>query len=154
TLFPAQPSFALIRPAALLIGIVGVALIAIQFFVLEQFCPLCLAVDGCAVGIAIIELAWPSREEMTAPANWTRFAWFAVAVIVLAAPAGWTWLKPVPPTPEQVKAHWTAADLTVVVVTDFDCPHCRTAHPILKAFLGERRLRFALVPAPMPRHEN
>jgi protein-disulfide isomerase len=74
----------------------------------------------------------------------------------LAAAPAWTLLKPIPPVPEVVKSFWQPGKITVVEVTDFDCPYCRETHPALREFLAELgdRARFVRFVMPLATHAN
>lgn len=68
----------------------------------------------------------------------------------------WPLIQPVPPVPEQVKAYWQPGTITVVEVTDFECPYCRETHTVLADFLEEYgdRLTFVRLVQPMEQHAN
>jgi uncharacterized membrane protein/2-hydroxychromene-2-carboxylate isomerase len=157
TLLPKQCVSVLIGPMALSAGAVGLTLILAQLVVLRQTCGLCLLVDGCAVGLAIVLGPSPSCWAALTAAPWIqRCGWLIAAVLVVLAPGTWAWLRPMPAVPEQVKAFWSEDNITVVEVTDFDCPHCRQAHAVVDAFLAEQgeRIRFIRLAAAMPQHAD
>ncbi len=84
-----------------------------------------------------------------------RAAWAAGAAGAAVAPFLLGLAVEDPPTPEQVKARWVAGAVTLVEVTDFDCPHCRRSEPVLAAFRREHpEVRFVRLVAPMPNHPN
>jgi protein-disulfide isomerase len=86
-----------------------------------------------------------------------RSGWLAAAGVAAVGPVllGWAIEEPEPPVPEQVKAYWVDGALTMVEVTDFDCPHCRRAEPLIGAFRREHpELRFVRLAAPMPAHAH
>src|SRR5205807_1149427 len=58
SLFPAGRSGRSLRPLALATGGAGVALLLVQLLILRRFCRFCLLVDGAAIAIGVIELAW------------------------------------------------------------------------------------------------
>jgi uncharacterized membrane protein len=155
SLFSNRPAGRLLGPLALAAGAAGLALLFIQFLVLKRLCRLCLFVDACALFLAVVELALPSQPVPQAGPG-RRWPWLLIAALAIALPPAWSLLKPPPPVPDEVKAHWVEGKVTVVLVTDFDCPACRETHPILDAFLQEKGDAIHLVRLvyPMPQHEN
>ncbi|MBI1915815.1 MAG: thioredoxin domain-containing protein [Planctomycetes bacterium] len=154
SLFPNRPAGRLLAPLALLAGAAGLALLLVQVLVLKRLCRLCLVVDACALFLAVVELGLPSSVPQAAPAR--RWPWVILAALAVALPPVWSLLKPPPPVPEAVKAHWVDGKVTVVLVTDFDCPACRETHPILEAFLREKGddVRLVRFVYPLPQHAN
>jgi uncharacterized membrane protein len=154
TLFPAGRAFALFTPLAVATGAVGIGLIALQIGVLGMVCPLCLVVDVSAVGMAAVALVG-HRAGRPPGASWrARAAWLGAAVVAVVAPLFWAWAEIPDPPPEEVRRHWVAGRVTVVEVTDFDCPYCRQADGVLREALAGRDVHFVRLVAPMPRHEN
>jgi uncharacterized membrane protein/predicted DsbA family dithiol-disulfide isomerase len=155
TLWPGRRAGRWLRPLALAAGAAGAALVVVQVAILGQVCTLCLAVDSCAVAVAAVGLALASPGSVPAPAP-ARWPWAAVALLGVAAPGLWAALQKPPFVPPEVKALWAPGTVTVVDVTDFDCPHCRSAHPALAEVRREQPtgVRFVRVVAPMPLHAN
>jgi predicted DsbA family dithiol-disulfide isomerase len=58
------------------------------------------------------------------------------------------------PIPDQVREQWMPGRVTLVEVTDFDCPQCQRTDAILKRVLPRHQLRVIRLVAPMPAHEN
>ena len=85
-----------------------------------------------------------------------RWLWTGAVILAMGGPLLWPVIKPIPPVPEQVQAYWTADTITVVEVTDFECPHCRQTHAPLAEFLDRhaRRIRFVRLVKPMDQHAN
>jgi uncharacterized membrane protein len=159
TLFPGARSFALVAPLAVAAGCVGIGLIGVQAFVLERFCPLCLLVDGTAAAAAVLALrgrVW--REAGSNPSRRAQAGWAALALSAAGGPflLGWARGDPEePPVPPQVAAHWVEGAVALVEVTDFECPACRRAEPVLTEFRREHpELRFVRLVAPIPTHAN
>jgi uncharacterized membrane protein/2-hydroxychromene-2-carboxylate isomerase len=144
-----------IGAAARLAGMAGLILVIVQFIVLRQICVLCLLVDGCAIGLAV--LWWrskPSLVDSDGSSRAARWAWLTLSLSASLAPLSWAWLRPVAPIPDQVRALWTPGAITLVEVTDFDCAHCRQAHAVVDAFRRQSAgsIRFVQLPAAMPSH--
>lgn len=181
TLFPAGRLGKLVGPAAILAGLSGLGFILLQVLVIRRLCPLCLIIDTAALMIAAIELgvsparggeggsSSPAGENLgqsssdstgralgQSPRRPRRWFWAGAAVVALAIAPVWTLVKPAPPVPEVVKSLWRAGKITVVEVTDFDCPHCRQTHPVLQGFLAELgdRGQFVRFVMPLATHAN
>ncbi|MDB5350094.1 MAG: hypothetical protein JWN86_1341 [Planctomycetota bacterium] len=168
------PATRLLTPVAILAGFAGIGLFAIQWLALKRFCPLCLLVDLGAMLLAITELALPSPRQdgaSTPPAGESPVsglqgiravsrprcrAWAAAACLSVTAPLAWGVLQPKPPVPDAVKALWKQGVITVVEVTDFECPFCRRNHEVMASFLKDHGtgLRFVRRIHPLPHHPN
>ena len=151
-------------PAAVVAGALGLALMAVQLFVLRRVCPFCLLIDAAALLLAVVELALPApatqSPQQTPPDDaatptWTRTAWLAAGLSALAAAPLWATLKPAPQMPAAVRALQTAGAVRLVEITDFACPHCRVTHPAIGEFL-RRHPEVALTRfvAPLPAHAD
>ncbi|MBL7037990.1 MAG: thioredoxin domain-containing protein [Pirellulaceae bacterium] len=157
TLFPGTLAAKLVGPAAIIAGLGGLALVLIQAFLLKQFCPLCLITDAAALLLAAVELGVsPAKQAPAKPFRPRRWLWAGAAIIAVGGPVLWPLIQPIPPVPEQVKAYWQAGKITVVEVTDFECPYCRKTHPALAEFLEQHddRLAFVRLVQPMEKHAN
>jgi uncharacterized membrane protein len=152
TLLPSPRAFGLVRPLALVAGVVGLALLTIQIAVLGRLCPLCVVVDVCSVGLAITALL--HRSEPDSPVRLRLIGWIAGGVGAVFIPTVWSLSEAPPPVPEQVKAYWRPGRVTVVELMDFDCSHCRDADLVFKAVLPHHDVDFVRIVAPMPMHEN
>jgi predicted DsbA family dithiol-disulfide isomerase/uncharacterized membrane protein len=151
SLVPERRAFALVAPLALLAGLTGVVLILLQFLVLWQTCHLCLLVDGAAIGLAGVVLA---GKLYGGRVSWARrLAWLGAAVMAVALPCLLAWLNSVFPAPDRVMSYWVKGKITIVAVTDFDCPRCREAEQTLQTFLKDRgeKAHVVRVVAPVPR---
>jgi uncharacterized membrane protein len=154
TLFPAGRTLLVLRIAAAVAGLVGLGLIVVQVAALHQVCPLCLVADGS--GLAVAGVAFVGRFHETAGPGWpARVGWIVGAVACAAFPVLFALGRADPPTPDQVTAHWVDGAITLVELTDFDCPHCQDAEAILRPFLRDHPdIRFVRIPLVIPRHEN
>ncbi|MFM7058788.1 MAG: vitamin K epoxide reductase family protein [Planctomycetota bacterium] len=162
TLIPASRPGRLLGPLAILAGLIGLGLVAVQVFLLHQTCPLCLAVDAAAMLLAAVEpgLSQPTKiseeEEPPTPLKPNVWAWIGLAVVVMAVPLVWSLAEPAPEVPTQVQSHWMADTINVVEITNFTCPYCRQTHPVLEAFLDEQggRVHFVRLVVPLEYHDN
>lgn len=150
--FTFLPPFAsLLGPMALLAGVAGVALVALQAFVLKSFCVLCLFVDAAALCLALVELAFPGRVSV---ARGRRWPWGLALLAAFAGPLLFTWLRPPLPIPDEVRARRISGKVNLFLITDFQCPQCRRLHESLGPALAESPERFSLwlEPLPLPQH--
>lgn len=154
TLFP-QKNAIWLGVLAVIAGVVGMGLVLAQVLYLKSICRLCLAIDVCGMLLAIVYLQGGAIKAGDIQAPPRRWAWCFLAVVVVATPWLWSWLRPSPPIPEQVTAHWKPGKLNVVVVTDFECEACRQTHQALKPILDERDdVHLVLLVHPLPQHAN
>jgi len=134
----------------------GVALIALQAFVIHAWCKLCLIADPAAIvtGLAVI-----------AGARTVRFTWPRALAAVPAAAAcvlalrlfAHTAAPPIPPgTPAFVASAQEPGVVTVIELVDFECPFCRMLAPkladALRAAKVPVRVVRKMVPLPMHPH--
>jgi uncharacterized membrane protein len=154
TLFPADRAIGLLRVLAAVAGAVGLGLIVVQLAVLHQVCPLCLVADGSGLALAVAAFAGRARE--TTGLGWpARIVWIVAAVAAAGFPLLFAWGRADPSPPEQVTALWADGAVTLVELTDFDCPHCKDAEAALRPFLRNHPdVRFVRLPAPLPKHDN
>lgn len=153
SLLPGRKLHLISRGLALVAGLVGIALICVQLFVIEHVCSLCMLVDAAGVLLSILAMSLrPDQARFV----WLRLpAWIVAGCAAAALPIGWARLIADPPTPPQVTSHWVAGKINVIEVTDFDCPHCARFEPIMtEALRGVPNCRFVRIPCPMPKHEN
>ena len=118
---------------ALLGGVIALALIALQAFVIGAWCKLCLVCDGAALALALVAMG----STTTLRPSW-RLA-FASGPAVLAFPLLLLLAKPVAtPVAPAVSNVERAAAGTVAVVefTDFECPFCRKLAPVLASAIA------------------
>lgn len=156
TLFPRTWMGRLIGPAALTAGFCGMGLIALQLFVIGRLCPLCMITDAAALLLAAVELGMsPAKPPSARPQRPWRWLWTGAAALAIVCPLLWPLVKPIPSVPEQVKAYWEPGKITVVEVTDFECPYCRRTHPVLEEFLRKHEdLEFVRLVRPVDEHAN
>jgi uncharacterized membrane protein/predicted DsbA family dithiol-disulfide isomerase len=157
TLSGSSFGLSLLRWLSLLAGIGGVSLILVQVFAIHHLCPLCLFVDACAIPLAAI--VYLRRDESAVrPSNRARFLWVTMAATasIVGAELGTVGGRLVEDddnilTPPQISANWVADKVTIVEITDFQCPHCRRMHRLVSSFLRAEkdRIHFVRIVAPI-----
>jgi uncharacterized membrane protein/predicted DsbA family dithiol-disulfide isomerase len=152
TLVPNRRAAALVRPLAAVAGAGGAALIVIQVSVLHRLCPLCLMVDSAALGLAVVAVF--GRPEITPPGRVGLLVWLLVGALAAVVPVCWSAFQLPEPVPDEVKAHWVPGKVTLVDMTDFECPHCQRAEAILNDVRARHDIHFVRVVVPMDKHEN
>jgi protein-disulfide isomerase len=117
--------------------------------------------DGSGIALAALALGGSSKQLRSATVSTvSRPIWFGVAIVMMSAPLLWAvWKREIPASqiavPDEVKAFWVDGRITVVEVTDFDCPHCARADRVLKEALRDAtNIHFVRLAAPMPNHAN
>jgi predicted DsbA family dithiol-disulfide isomerase/uncharacterized membrane protein len=156
-------------PVAILGGLVGLALLIVQSFVLHTFCSLCVAVDAAAIaaavaGVFVLKTTRPDPPEASgsaesgvlgAPPEPLRdHAWGALAALAVIGPLVWPSFRPSPDVPPAIAAHFVRGKINVVEFVDFECPFCRIFHPELKAVVAEygSRVNFVRLDLPLAMH--
>jgi protein-disulfide isomerase len=163
----------------LLLAAVAVASSAILGFVsvtrIDSVCLFCMASYAINVGLLVIALvAWRRtrvrlidlvRSDVRGLAGWP-----ALSVISLAAGAatlatlcafvpsywrapGWSDLPRLVSGQDDQGHHWIgarSARLTVVEFSDYECPHCRTAHKAMRTFAAKHPDQIRLVHRHLP----
>jgi len=140
-------------------AVLGLVFIGYQALVLEQFCWLCLVVDGAAVACAVFAFfsARAARRDALAPQSPLRgAACFAVAALLVAGPLVWDAIKPPPEIPSTVAAVYQPGKINVVEFADFECPYCRRLHAVIKPLLAEYgdAVAFRRAHRPLDRHPH
>ena len=155
TLIPRRWAVGLARVLAGTAGLAGVTLLVIQLAVLHQVCPYCVVADLSAAGLAFVALFW--RPPPNQPAGlwlWVGvFGWLWAGLAAGLGPIFWEAAHLPAEAPEQVKAHWAAGQITMVEVTDFDCPACQRADPTVREWVAAHpTVRFVRLVNPLPGH--
>ncbi len=130
SLLPHPRRSRLLLPLASLGALFGIAFLAIQAFVIQHFCSLCVVVDVSSILIA--GLAWADRRGVGHDGAVPRAGWSLVAVMAVVVPLLLGAAQPDPPVPSAVTRLWVPGKLTIVELSDFECPFCRILHPALK----------------------
>jgi hypothetical protein len=155
TLVPRRWALGLARVLAGTAGLAGVTLLVIQFAVLHQVCPYCVVADLSAAGLAFVALFWrPPAEQLAGLWQWVGvFGWLWAGLAAGLGPIFWEAAHLPATAPEQVKAHWAPGQITMVEVTDFDCPACQRADPTVREWVAAHpTVRFVRLVSPLPGH--
>lgn len=148
-------------------GVMGLAFILLQAFVVHAFCVFCLVTDVGALAISV--LAFVLRERPSVALD--KRGWVAASAIMavgFVAPFAYgavhsTQAAHAPiasdsPTevPDFVRREQAATPSvpTIVVFMDFECPHCRAEHFALTRLIDEfgSPVRIARKHTPLPTH--
>jgi uncharacterized membrane protein/predicted DsbA family dithiol-disulfide isomerase len=171
-LIAAGPSVSRARSLVALAGALGaVGLIAVQAFVIGEWCRMCVVVDLAAIALAVVVVAggspaWP-RAGGRAIAAATVLAIAAIAVPLsryesadgmqtvrasAGASAGATASTSQGGLPKVIEREQVPGTVVVVDFIDFQCPHCRTLHPrlveALSRFDGPVKVVRKMMPLP------
>ena len=152
TLIPKRRVAIGMQAFALLSGLGGCALLAIQFAVLHKICPLCLIVDFTAFLLAIVSVV---RRPAPTPIRWYWVtAWIWLALFAVLVPVFGSLVAQPPVVPERIREYWEPGRITVVEVSDFECPHCQHLDPIVKQFRQRHDVKFVRLVAPLRSFPN
>lgn len=108
----------------------GLAFLAIQAFVIQRFCGLCVVVDVAAILLTVF--AWIHRGQQGSDGSVPRFAWSLLGAGAVVVPLLLGAARPEPPVPAAIARFWVPGKLTIVELSDFECPFCKILHPALK----------------------
>lgn len=140
-----------VRIVAILGGVVGLSLIAIQAFLLQQFCPLCLTVDVSALLIAILAAIGPLSSALP---ERLKLLWLpsiaGLALLGMTLPFAWMFLQQPAEAPEVVQAVWKPSTINIVEVMDFECEFCIKAERVVQAFIQSKGDTVHFVRMPIP----
>jgi uncharacterized membrane protein/predicted DsbA family dithiol-disulfide isomerase len=141
---------------AILGGAWAIWLIALQAFVIEAWCKLCLVADPAAIVLAIAIVGGAS----TLPRD-KRIALLLPALgAIVAVLALWTRAPKLPPppadTPAFVLKEQTKDAVTIVELVDFECPFCREMQKRLDIALAKTKVPVRIVRkmVPLPSHKG
>ncbi len=148
----ARPS---LRWFGALAALSGLSFIALQAFVIGEFCLYCLVADGAGVAVGVA--AWaPAAGGAPFGSRLQHWAWGALAALAIAAPLGWAAWGARARTAPALAALSVPGRVSVVEFADFECPWCRSLHPTLLGVLGEygKRVHFVRLNAPLQSHPD
>lgn len=156
SLFPERKIGFWLRPFGAVAGLGGFALILVQLFVIGAVCPYCLAIDVAAVLMGILANLGGTSRSVSPLSPSVRYGWLAGVMFSTGLGASWGMFQLPVEAPEEIKAHWVPGKINVIEVADFECPHCRKSHVLLKQVLAEEgeKIHFVQLTAPMPKHRN
>src|SRR5690606_10894299 len=82
------------------------------------------------------------------------WAWIGLLAVAVATPLLWVTVKPGDAVPAAITKLQKPGALNVFEFADFQCPHCRRLHPMLKAELSQRpgEVHFQRFYVPLPSH--
>lgn len=161
----AQPTFIRGRVAILaglsgLGGVLGAVLVVAQAKI-HAFCLYCMIVDTSMMFAAACAIVlWRVTPEETAATRGLAAsmtvpiiaAWSVLATAAIGLPFVWTLYPTIPPPPKEIAALQQPGKLTIVSMTDFECPYCRKLHPNLTAARTNPDVVFKRVMAPLVFH--
>jgi uncharacterized membrane protein len=110
--------------------------IGLQHFAVHAYCPWCMGVDTAAIVAAIASVTlvrrgagtnaedFPPREQVT--------PWIAAAGAGILFPFIWAQYPVHPPLHPALAELAVPGKVTILEFTDFECPFCRSLHPILE----------------------
>ncbi|MGC4090721.1 MAG: thioredoxin domain-containing protein [Polyangiaceae bacterium] len=136
-------------------AVIALGLMAVQAFVLRQFCWLCMTTDLSTLVAGAASLAWlrtPSAQREPAPLK--TWAWGSLAAIAALGPTLWPELRPLPPVPSAIGAYYKPSKINVIEFADFECPFCRELHGRLHTLLKRYgdKVHFVRLNMPLERH--
>lgn len=141
---------------AMLGGLIAASLIAMQALVLGAFCKLCMVTDSAAI-VAAVAGFFVLRADPAERKEGALMPWAGLLIAAVGVPWGLSSLSPAPPVPRQVLSVWKPGAVNVVEFSDFECPFCRQAHPVLESALhktSDLKINFVRKTMPLPSHPN
>jgi protein-disulfide isomerase/uncharacterized membrane protein len=109
-------------------GVFALGFLGVQAFVIRSFCWLCVVVDSAALIAALLSLKWFAGTHAMNPLK--PWAWGSLAGMAILAPVGWGAARS--EVPPEILALYEPGKINVVEFSDFECPFCRRAHPVLE----------------------
>ncbi|HRI65968.1 MAG TPA: vitamin K epoxide reductase family protein [Polyangium sp.] len=141
-------------------AVIALYLIWLQNSVIGALCPWCVTVDSSAIIAAVC--AWwvvlqSGKDEASVQVpkeGRVAFAWLAAALIGIIAPFVWGSYPANPAMAPAIKQEQVEGKLTIVSLTDFECPFCRRLHSTMHQVLEEHegRIHFVRKMVPLPGH--
>lgn len=164
--YPAQRKF--LRWAGAAGGVMAIGFIIHQALAIGSFCWMCLTVDGIAIVVAFACVMMTNVNPSPTPsapsehstlAQWEPlrgWGWVLMLGVALNAPTIWVKVKPNEELPTVIEQLQEPGVLNVIEFADFECPHCRRLHPILRANvvpLGDK-VKVQRFNVPLPFHPH
>lgn len=132
-------------------AVAAVALIVLQATQIHAFCQWCVMVDASAIVAAPLAVLLANMAEgapdLAAIAARRRItlSWSWAVGLAIGAPFFWGNYPVIPPLAPQIAALQVPGKVTIVSFTDFECPFCRSLHPVLHEIIAQHPDRIALV---------
>ncbi|MFO0612776.1 MAG: DsbA family protein [Polyangiaceae bacterium] len=163
----ASPTFIRGRVSGLAIaaglgGLVAAGLVIAQATI-HAFCLYCMIVDTSmmfAAACAIVlwrttgDEAQTKRALQPASSALVIGLWSMLATAAIGLPFLWTLYPIVPPLPKALEELQVPGKITMVSMTDFECPFCRRMHPFLTAARKNPDVVFKRIMAPLGFHPH
>jgi predicted DsbA family dithiol-disulfide isomerase len=139
-------------------GLFGAVLLLLQALVLRQFCPLCVAVDILAMGVALVGAYWRFRWDFRADFEpvLRPVGVVGLALICVLMPAIYPHFRTAAELPASLRPVEQNGRITVIEFVDLECPHCRALFPVLQSLEREEgaSLQFHRIHVPFASHEH
>jgi predicted DsbA family dithiol-disulfide isomerase/uncharacterized membrane protein len=149
-------------------AVVALVLLLIQAISIKQFCAFCVVVDLAAMLGGVCAALYffatragteitKSKSKPTPPSEPLKtWAWVMLGALAVGAPLLWSDLRPQPPVPPGVLAHYHAGKINVVEFADYECPFCRLLHDRLKTIIKDypNKVNFVRLNMPLQSHAS
>lgn len=140
-----RPSLRRLGARASLLGALGaLVFLTLQGAYIGAWCWLCVGVDTSAIvaALAAIPLVRDPRTPATLAAedalSW-RSRWWPAWALAVGLPLAFGLTTPPDPIPDGVRARYVDGAVNVVLLSDPECPFCRSMHPVLDEAIREAR---------------
>jgi uncharacterized membrane protein len=149
--FAKRRGWRLFKSGAILSGIVGASLLALQWFVIGNFCPICVVIDLCSIGITLLAINQVKTGSAFSISRTAAILWSGGGLLALVLPFIAPYLRPPADAPAEIRALWVPSKVTIVEVVDFRCRYCRAMDINITRFLDEvsGRVHFVRLTVPM-----
>ncbi|MCA9654369.1 MAG: thioredoxin domain-containing protein [Myxococcales bacterium] len=122
-------------------GLTAVGLVGLQGLVIGAWCPYCVVVDTCALGLVVAAFVPALATPEARPRGPTTAGVIAMGIALPVAIGASLRPEPPPPTEasEAVAVATRAQDgkTTIVEFVDFQCPYCRRQYATMERLLAE-----------------
>jgi uncharacterized membrane protein/thiol-disulfide isomerase/thioredoxin len=128
--------FALLAGLSSVGAVFAAVFIGLQHFAIHAYCPWCIGVDSSAIVAAVCSVALLRRgagknTEQGAPPREQVGPWIGAALAGIFFPFVWAQYPVHPPLHPELAALEVPGKVNVIEFTDFECPFCRSLHPII-----------------------
>jgi protein-disulfide isomerase len=137
----------------------GASLLAVQAFVIEAWCPYCVAIDLTTIAVGLIVQAPRLRDDEPVAARWPVASGAAAGLVLgIGVPIVLSSAASDRPPPAGVAAAPVEPSerVTIVEYVDFQCPFCRRQYATLADILQDygARVQVEYRHVPLPMHEH